>query len=153
MTPSNHLLLSRSLGEFWGERWNTAFNQLAAKFMFRPLRRPLGTRGATMAVFLASGLLHDLVISVPARGGYGLPTLYFLLQGLAVLAERRCLPGQKTTAMHKGLAVTQIQTGSGRGWLGWLWTLLCTAGPIGLLFHPPFIKRVILPFLQVIGAF
>ena len=130
-------LLARSLGEFWGDRWNTAFNQLATTFLFRPLRRKAGVREATMFVFLISGLVHDLVISVPARGGYGLPTLYFLLQGMGVLFEhtrfaRRC--------------------GLGRGFRGWVFTLIVTAGPVFWLFHPPFIRNVILPFLKCIGA-
>jgi predicted DCC family thiol-disulfide oxidoreductase YuxK len=130
-------LLSRSLGEFWGRRWNTAFNDLTARFIFRPLRRATGARSATMLAFLASGLLHDLVISVPARGGYGLPTLYFLLQGAGVLFEH--------TKLARRLRL-------GHGIRGWLFTFLMTAGPAFWLFHPPFIHRVILPMLHAIGA-
>ena len=33
-----------------------------------------------------------------------------------------------------------------------LFTLLVAAGPLGLLFHAPFRDRVILPFLDAIGA-
>jgi predicted DCC family thiol-disulfide oxidoreductase YuxK len=130
-------LLARSLGEFWGERWNTAFNRLAAKFLFRPMHRAVGVSAATMFVFLVSGLVHDLVISVPARGGYGLPTLYFLLQGTGALFERTKI------ARRAGL---------GRGFRGWLFTVTITAGPVFWLFHPPFIHNVILPFLKVIDA-
>jgi hypothetical protein len=90
-----------------------------------------------MLAFLVSGLLHDFVISVPARGGYGLPTLYFLLQGAGVLFEHTKF------ARHCGL---------GHGIRGWLFTLLVTAGPAFWLFHPPFIHRVILPMLHAIGA-
>jgi hypothetical protein len=74
-------LRSTSLGEFWGKRWNLGFRQLAHELIFRPLHRKLGAGAAGFLVFVISGLIHDLVISLPARGGYGLPTSYFLLQG------------------------------------------------------------------------
>lgn len=130
-------LLAGSLGEFWGKRWNTAFHHLVATFLFRPLHRIFDVRTATLLVFLASGLVHDLVISIPARGGYGLPTLYFLLQGAGVLFE------------HTHLA---RRLGIGAGFRGWLFMALVTAGPVCLLFHPPFIHNVILPFLKCLGA-
>jgi alginate O-acetyltransferase complex protein AlgI len=130
-------LLSRSLGEFWGKRWNTGFHELAARFLFRPLHRIVGTGTATMLVFFVSGLIHDLVISIPARGGYGLPTLYFLLQGAGVSFE------------HTSLA---RRFGLNHKFRGWLFTLVITAGPVFWLFHPAFIRKVILPFLKSIGA-
>ena len=130
-------LLSRSLGEFWGVRWNTAFHRLAARFLFRPASRAAGLPAATLLVFLVSGLVHDLVISVPARGGYGLPTVYFLLQGAGVLFERTSI------ARRFGL---------GRGFRGWLFTLVITTGPAFWLFHPPFVHQVILPMLHAVGA-
>ena len=80
-------LRSTSLGEFWGKRWNLGFRQLAHELIFRPLHRSLGADAAGFLVFVASGLIHDLVISLPARGGYGLPTIYFLLQGTGMTIE------------------------------------------------------------------
>jgi len=74
-------LLSASLSEFWGRRWNLGFRQLGHEWIFRPLHRAIGVAGAGFLVFVLSGLIHDLVISLPARGGYGLPTGYFVLQG------------------------------------------------------------------------
>ena len=130
-------LRAKSLTEFWGARWNTAFNELAFRFAFRPLRRWTTLTVTTLAVFGLSGLIHELVISLPAQGGYGLPTLYFLVQGMGVIAERSRL------GRHLGL---------GRGLLGWLFTLFVTAGPAFWLFHPPFIINVILPMLTAIGA-
>jgi hypothetical protein len=67
-------LHSTSLGEFWGKRWNLGFRQLAHELIFRPLYRRLGAYTAGFLVFAVSGLTHDLVISLPARGGYGLPS-------------------------------------------------------------------------------
>ncbi len=130
-------LLSRSLGEFWGERWNTAFHQLAGRFLFRPTLRKTGAGVATMLVFLVSGLVHDLLLSVPARGGYGLPTLYFLLQGFGILFE------------HTHLA---RKIGLNRPLRGWLFMAIFTAGPAFWLFHPVFVRNVILPFLHWLGA-
>ena len=93
--------------------------------------------GATLAAFLASGLIHELVISVPAQGGYGLPTGYFLLQGLGLLGER-------ARAARRG--------GLGRGWRGRVFTFLVAAGPAFWLFPPVFVRHVILPMLGAIGA-
>ena len=126
-----------SLAEFWGRRWNTAFHELATRFTFRPLRPAVGRAGATLLAFLVSGLIHELVISVPAQGGYGLPTGYFVLQGLGVAGEH--------TRLGRRL-------GLGRSWRGWLFTVVVAAGPAFWLFPPPFVRNVMLPMLAVIRA-
>lgn len=131
-------VIAKSVGEFWDRRWNTAFNQLVFRHVFRPLARQVNIKAACMAAFLVSGLIHDLVISIPAGGGYGWPTAYFMLQGGAVLFER--------SAAGRLLGLRQ-------GWRGWLFAMLMTAGPAGLVFHPPFIHNVILPMLTALGAF
>jgi hypothetical protein len=69
------------------------------------------------------------VISLPAGTGYGLPTAYFLLQGVGILLER---------------AFPHIR--------GRIFTILITAVPAFWLFHPAFVYNVILPFMKAIGA-
>jgi alginate O-acetyltransferase complex protein AlgI len=133
----NRPFAATSLADFWGRRWNTAFRDLTHRFLFRPAARRLGPRSALAVGFLFSGLLHDLVISVSAEGGYGGPTLYFVIQGAAVFVERS-RPGRRI--------------GLGRGWRGWLFAAVVLAGPAYILFHPPFVRDVILPFLAAIGA-
>jgi len=130
-------LRSTSLGEFWGKRWNLGFRQVAHELIFRPLYRTLGPNAAGFLVFVVSGLIHDLVISLPARGGYGLPTLYFVLQGAGVTVERSRL-GQRF-----GLA---------QGAIGWCFMMVFLAVPVFGLFHPWFVLRVILPFMRAIHA-
>jgi hypothetical protein len=130
-------LSATSLSDFWGRRWNLGFRQLTNRLIFQPVRARSGVVIATLLSFLASGLIHELVISFPARGGYGLPTCYFVGQGLGVLFERS-LPGKKLGLSH--------------GTQGWLFALLCAGAPAFLLFHPWFVRRVILPFLTAIGA-
>lgn len=128
---------SHSLSEFWGKRWNMGFRQLTFDLVFDPLRRPLGAGVATFTAFVLSGLIHDLVISLPARAGYGLPTAYFALQGAGVVVER--------SRFGKRLNLQ-------RGWHGWLFAVLVAAGPAYWLFHPWFVLRVMVPFLRAIGA-
>lgn len=128
---------SASLSEFWGKRWNTAFRDLTHRFLFAQLARRFGPRGGLAAGFLFSGVVHDAVISVPAGGGYGLPTLYFTAQGLGMLAER-----SKAGRRH----------GLGRDAVGWTFTALVVAGPALALFHEPFVTRIVLPFLMALGA-
>jgi hypothetical protein len=130
-------LLATSLVDFWSGRWNTAFSALAHELAFRPLARKFGILRTTLAVFLISGLIHELLISLPSRAGFGLPTAYFLVQGLGILAERSAF----------GLRI-----GLGRGFRGWLFMALCAGGPAFWLFHPAFVIKVILPMLQAIGS-
>lgn len=133
----NRPLWSQSVSEFWGKRWNTAFRDITHRFLFRPLVMSIGTPGALMVGFIISGLIHDLVISVPAGGGYGLPTLYFIIQGCALFVER------SRVGRHLGL---------GCGWRGRLFTFMVLAGPAYWLFHPPFVRNVILPMMRAFGA-
>ena len=130
-------LRSTSLGEFWGKRWNLGFRQLSHELIFRPLHRRLGLDAAGFLVFAVSGLIHDLVISLPARGGYGLPTIYFLLQGTGMTIEH--------SRFGKRL-------GLGQGMRGWTFMMAFLVAPIFLLFHPWFVMRVILPFMRAVHA-
>ena len=130
-------LLATSLSDFWGQRWNLGFRQLTYDLIFRPLRAYAGAAFASLMAFLASGLIHDVVISFPSRGGYGLPTAYFLLQGYGILLERSTL-GKRL--------------GLGSGARGWLFMAVWAGGPACLLFHPWFVERVMVPFLGAIGA-
>ena len=130
-------LLSRTLSEFWGKRWNLGFRQLAHEFIFRPLHKRTGVAVAGWLVFAASGLIHDLVISLPARGGYGLPTGYFILQGLGVTVERSALG--RRFGLQDGVT-------------GRTFAIVVAAAPAFCLFHPPFVLRVIIPFMHAIHA-
>jgi hypothetical protein len=126
-----------SLARFWGGRWNKAYNDLMAPHLFRPLARSFGANAASSAVFLISGLLHELVISLPAGGGFGLPTAYFAIQAAGLIVERSQI-GRRCRL--------------GGGIRGWLFTMAITAGPAYWLFYPFFIHHVILPMLRAIGA-
>lgn len=139
-------LRAASLAELWGRRWNLAFHELAVRLLFRPLRSRIGGTGAILGVFLASGLVHELAITVPARGGYGLPTLYFLVQGIGILIER----ARQTRLPAAARGVSSIAPpGAARDRL---FALLVAAGPAVLLFPPPFIEAVVLPLLGALGA-
>lgn len=130
-------LLARSVRDFWGNRWNRGFSDFAHRAFLRPFSRTFGPTGGLVGVFFISGLIHELVISLPARGGYGLPTLYFLIQGAGAVFER------SISARQIGLRGTVA---------GRIFTIATVAGPAFALFHPPFVHRVILPFLQTIHA-
>jgi uncharacterized protein YqjF (DUF2071 family) len=128
----NAPLRSRSVAEFWGTRWNLGFHELANQLVFRPSVARLGVAGALMLTFFASGLVHELVITVPARGGYGLPTVYFVLQGSGILIERR-IPRRQRVARRA-------------------FALMVVALPAFILFPPPFVLSVFVPFMRAIGA-
>lgn len=128
---------ARSVSDFWGKRWNTAFRDFAYRFLFQPLTKRWGARRALLAGFFFSGVVHELVVTVPAGGGYGGPTTFFTLQGMAILGERSRLGRQ---------------LGLGRGWRGRVFVLLELAVTVGLAFPVVFIENVFLPFLRACGV-
>ena len=134
----NSPFLSSSLNDFWGRRWNLAFRDLAFSYVARPLARSIGIAWATIAVFVVSGLVHELVISFPVQSGWGGPTAYFTMQVCGLLLER-------STLGHKlGLA---------SGFRGRLFAALVVIGPVGFLFHEPFVRHAILPTLAALGVY
>lgn len=133
----NHPLAADSPSDFWGRRWNTAFRDLIHRFAYRPLVDRLGARNAVLAGFLFSGLVHELVISLPAGGGFGGPTVFFAVQGLAIAGSRT------RQARMWGLCH------GGRGRLLTIAGLVVTAP---LLFHRPFVLGIIVPFMLAIGV-
>lgn len=133
----NWPLLAQSVSEFWGRRWNLAFRDLTHRFVFRPVTARWNAYAGLAAVFLFSGVVHDAVISIPAGAWYGVPTLYFVIQCVALFFERS----------KRGKRL-----GLGAGWRGRLFTAVVVISPACGLFHPPFAREVVLPFLSAIGA-
>jgi alginate O-acetyltransferase complex protein AlgI len=127
---------STSLAEFWGRRWNLAFRDVAYAFVFQPLARKVGPRGAVAAAFLFSGLFHELTLSLPAMGGFGGPTAYFLLQLIGVFVERSKIGAR---------------LGLRQGWRGRLFCWAVTIGPAFAVFHRPLLDNVVFPWLGAIG--
>jgi hypothetical protein len=124
--------LSRSLAEFWSRRWNIAFSEMAATTVYRPWKSRLGPGTARTVAFVFSGLVHELAISLPVKGGYGLPFLYFLLHAVAMRLEG-------TGPVRRLLA----RPGMARAWSA-AWVLL----PTPILFHPAFCQGVLVPLLK-----
>ena len=93
----NHPPLMRSVGDFWGRRWNLWFSDWFRLAIFnRGRQRPVL---ALILVFALSGLMHEWVINVPlwfvtGRFLFGTMMLYFLLQAVGILVERRFLKGR-----------------------------------------------------------
>ncbi len=122
---------SKSLNEFWSKRWNLAFSEMTSVAIFRPLKDKTGGAVALMIAFIFSGLLHELALSVPEGSGYGLPLLYFIIQGIVVLVEKGLL-SRKVSFLQNGILA--------RAWV-FFWLVV----PMPLLFHNEFIKQIIWP--------
>ncbi|MDA7920542.1 hypothetical protein N9Z18_02990 [Verrucomicrobiales bacterium] len=84
----------------------------------------------TFAGFFASGVAHELVISLPAWGGFGLPTIYFLIQAVGLLVLRNYRPLRNRFV-----------------------TLGFVLFPAPILFHPVFIERVFAPMMKLITLY
>lgn len=126
---------SKSLKEFWGQRWNIAFAEMTAIVAYKPLKKKYSRVFAMTICFLVSGLLHEIAISFPVMAGFGLPMLYFSIHALLMYWE-------ESSAFVKRIIAHPITS---HIWvLGWL--LL----PMPLLFHKPFLEQVLVPLRQAL---
>ncbi len=125
-------IYARSVSEWWGKRWNLAVHEVLSIVVWQPLKPILGWRWAAAAVFIASGLLHELLLSYPAAGGWGWPLSYFVLQfGITSLERQRSL-----RAWLRGSSYRQI-----------IWTLSWVIIPAPLLFRPELILGLFAAYL------
>ena len=122
---------STSLTELWSKRWNIAFSEMTSVAIFRPLKKRIGAEGALMISFIFSGFLHELALSVPVNSGYGLPTAYFIIQGLMVLVEKALVDNKIMILQNKII--------------GTVWTFFWLIVPMPLLFHTQFVKQIVWP--------
>ena len=121
-----NLMEAQGLGDFWSKRWNVGYSQMMQRLVGRPMETRFGGNVGLMAIFVASGFLHELAITLPVHSGLGLPTLYFTLHGMLTLLEKTI-----------GRPVGRFPA------------LLAVVLPLGLLFPPAFQRDVITPFLSV----
>ncbi|MEN6577992.1 MAG: MBOAT family O-acyltransferase [Phycisphaerales bacterium] len=94
--PAAFFMVSNILGacspaDFW-RRWNRPMHRWLLENVFKPLSRWKNPRVATLATFAVSGLLHEYLFAVALRRVTGYVTVFFLLQGAAVLLTRRFKP-------------------------------------------------------------
>jgi alginate O-acetyltransferase complex protein AlgI len=125
-------IASTSLAEFWGVRWNRIVSGWLREVIFQPLARRAGATVAMLAVFFYSGLFHE-TFSFIAEGGYGLPMLYFLIQGAGVWVEGR-----------RGFRRLLLR----RPWLGRTWTFAVVVGPAALMINPWVVESIVMPLLR-----
>lgn len=120
-----------SLTELWSKRWNIAFSEMTSVSIYRPIKNKYGSVVALMLAFAFSGLLHELALSVPVNSGYGLPMLYFIIQGVMVLVEK--ILASRNILFLQNKVVAHI------------WVFFWLVIPIPLLFNATFIKQVVWP--------
>lgn len=126
---------SNSLAEFWGRRWNLAFIEMLSIAILRPLKTKIGNTTAVLLSFLLSGLLHEVAITLPVSAGFGGPTFYFIIQGCAVVAEKK-MEKQNSIFLKNKLAAK-------------LWVLFWLIAPIHFLFPSAFIEQIVWPLANL----
>jgi hypothetical protein len=112
-------ILSRTLREFWGRRWNLSVRCMLHEHCFLPLVTRFGISIAVMGTFVASSLIH-FWLAFAAVGTCLAASMasYFLVQGALVLLESR-------------LGVSQYPVAGQRAW-----TAACLLLPLPLLLEP-----------------
>jgi hypothetical protein len=83
-------IAARSVGEFWGQRWNIIVSARLRTFIFWPLARRRCAGLGVLCSFLVSGALHGwpILVALGTSAAFSM-VLFFVIQGVFVLAESR----------------------------------------------------------------
>ncbi|MEN8661966.1 MAG: hypothetical protein ACN4GF_06185 [Lentimonas sp.] len=112
--------------DFWSRRCNVGYFQMMQRVVGRPIAAFTGEPGGVLTVFVVSGVLHDLAITLSVGYVFGLPTIYFTVLGLLVIVERKL--------GHQ---------------FGRLIILLDVILPLSWLFPPAFLNEVLVKCISV----
>jgi hypothetical protein len=102
--PMGDVVRASTPAEFW-HRWNTPTQQFLLAHVYIPAggrRHPI--RGI-LATFLISGLIHEYVVGIAAGRVLGLQMLFFVLQGLGVIASGRWRSASRSLPVASGLTL------------------------------------------------
>jgi hypothetical protein len=120
LIPPTHLspLRSKHLGEFWAKRWNPWMATWLKQVIYPSFRN--NSYLGILAVFLFSGVWHELLLNLPFylfRGIslFGTLTAYFLIQGIGVILDKKLLEG--SPSFYRIL---------------WLWVVVLVPSPLFL---------------------
>lgn len=119
----NRPFVAESLKDFWSLRWNKAFVEMNKVFFISPFRDVFSGGVLVFSIFIISGFLHEIGISYSSGMDFGKPLIYFFIQGLGFLIERRFK-------------------------LGRIGTILVVLLPFPLLFPPSFVNL----FFGILGS-
>ena len=82
-------ILSTSLSEFWGRRYNKLMSAFFRFTIFDPLReRGFSAAEASMVSFATSGLIHMYVAQTVFGGGLAPAFAFFVVHGIGIAVER-----------------------------------------------------------------
>ena len=102
-------IAARSVGEFWSRRWNIIVSAWLRQFIFYPALRQCRPGLALILCFAVSGLLHSWPILVALDSTAALSTLiFFILQGIIVLAEKPLHVGTWPSALARTWTITAV---------------------------------------------
>lgn len=121
VTPQMHRapILSRSIGEFWGQRWNQPVHEWLWRHCFNPAARQASPMVGVAAVFAASTMIHVWTVFFGAGLTMALlAAAFFVLQGLLLITEH-------------ALGVREWPRVAAR-----TWTVVCILGPSPLFVEP-----------------
>jgi len=106
-------IAARSVGEFWGQRWNIITSAWFHTFIFCPLARRRSAGVGVLGCFLISGAFHGWPMLVALGTFAALSTVvFFVIQGVVVLVESRLSIHTWPVAMARAWTLVLLLTSS-----------------------------------------